>query len=314
MAIARPATQNDPAGLRVKYAASTKIIGKVRLAEEMLPTEAAGFWPIVVGTGLTFNGNRHEHPESLAATVGVEVLDLMWTVQRADGGWNWPHCDYAPDGDRRSLWRHHRRGVTVGIALVTTRRPHSLAPGLEKLRAYFQSKSSQVAAPSAPCSAWCSVRIDARRDRGPAQKTLAGVPLWPFNSMMAAGPRQVSSPIGRAGWLGTTGKPLNTKKKWTATASGPGHCHRAAKLGVPSPDDARLHAASNGSTPISASGKWFHAIPSQGRRQPHLQCRECLPSSWRCRPRGELPGWPFMPTKPAVRADVGDIKHPLGDN
>ena len=66
--------------------------GKVRW-QKTGPTEAAGFWPIVVGTGLTFNDAQTTGKHS---DVAREVLDMMWTVQRADGGWNWPHCDYAP--------------------------------------------------------------------------------------------------------------------------------------------------------------------------------------------------------------------------
>ena len=57
------------------------------------PTESQGFWPIVVGTGLTLNDVQ---TTGKLSDVSREVLDIMWTVQRKDGAWNWPDCDYAP--------------------------------------------------------------------------------------------------------------------------------------------------------------------------------------------------------------------------
>lgn len=60
------------------------------------PSEAQGFWPIVVGTGLTLNDVQ---TTGKLSEVSRDVLDMMWTVQREDGGWRWPDCDYAPPGD-----------------------------------------------------------------------------------------------------------------------------------------------------------------------------------------------------------------------
>lgn len=49
------------------------------------PTETQGFWPIVIGTGLTFNDAQ---TTGKLNDVAREVLDIMWTVQREDGGWS----------------------------------------------------------------------------------------------------------------------------------------------------------------------------------------------------------------------------------
>src|SRR4051812_29040068 len=57
------------------------------------PTRGSGFWTIVVGAGLTFNDAQTTRQLSPTAR---EVLDLMWTLQREDGGWKWPDCNYAP--------------------------------------------------------------------------------------------------------------------------------------------------------------------------------------------------------------------------
>ncbi len=78
------------------------------------PTEGAGFWPIVVGTGLTFNDVQ---TTGKLSDVARDVLDMMWKVQREDGGWNWPHCDYAP----MEIDDHY--GVTVAALTV------GVAPG-----------------------------------------------------------------------------------------------------------------------------------------------------------------------------------------
>src|SRR5205823_5777364 len=81
------------------------------------PTEAQGFWPVVVGTGLTFNDVQSTGKLS---EVAREVLDIMWTVQREDGGWRWPHCDYAP------LEIDDHYGVTL-VALTVGIAPGSYA-------------------------------------------------------------------------------------------------------------------------------------------------------------------------------------------
>ena len=81
---------------------------KGRWAKKM-PTENQGFWPIVVGAGLTINDVQTTGKLSDEAR---QVLDIMWTVQREDGGWRWPDCDYAP----MEIDDHY--GVTVAALAV----------------------------------------------------------------------------------------------------------------------------------------------------------------------------------------------------
>ena len=131
------------------------------------PTEAAGFWPIVVGTGLTFNDAQ---TTGKLGDVARDVLDMMWTVQRADGGWNWPDCDYAP----MEIDDHYGvtiAALTVGIAPGEyAKTPQSR--GTRKAAGLYEGQSAQVAAPSR--HAGLEFRQDRRdRDRGAAKRTLA---------------------------------------------------------------------------------------------------------------------------------------------
>ncbi|MCA9159137.1 MAG: squalene--hopene cyclase [Planctomycetales bacterium] len=119
-----------------------------------LPSEAHGFWTIVVGTGLTLNDLQTDGRHSAVAR---EVLDLMWTVQRADGGWNWPHCDYAP----MEIDDHY--GVTlaalaVGLAPDEYAKTAQAKSGLEKIRVYFGNNPPKSLHHRAML-AWCSVRV-----------------------------------------------------------------------------------------------------------------------------------------------------------
>ncbi len=80
-----------------------------RITRRQFASIADGFWPIVVGRGSTVNDLQ---TTGKLSQVSREVLDIMWTVQREDGGWNWPHCDYA----QMEIDGHY--GVTVA-ALAT---------------------------------------------------------------------------------------------------------------------------------------------------------------------------------------------------
>src|SRR3954454_23170537 len=54
------------------------------------PTAGGGFWPVVVGTGLTLNDIQTTGKLSAGAH---EVLDVMWPGQRANGSEKWPSCN-----------------------------------------------------------------------------------------------------------------------------------------------------------------------------------------------------------------------------
>ena len=135
--------------------------------QQKRPTESQGFWPIVVGTGLTLNDVQ---TTGQLSDVSREVLDIMWTVQRADGGWKWPDCDYAP------LEIDDHYGVTVA-ALTVGIAPGGYAEtpqarGSRKASPVSREQSAQVVAPSRHAR----LVIDAGRgDRyGPATQSHAG--------------------------------------------------------------------------------------------------------------------------------------------
>lgn len=140
---------------------------KVRWAKKP-PTEKQGFWPIVVGAGLTFNDLQ---TTGKLSDVAREVLDMMWGAQREDGGWRWPNCDYAP------LEIDDHYGATlaaliVGIAPDGYAETEAAKAGLDRLRVYFKNDPPKSLHHRAML-AWCSVRIDGIRSQAERDETLA---------------------------------------------------------------------------------------------------------------------------------------------
>lgn len=254
------------------------------------PTEAGGFWPIVVGAGLTFNDVQTTGKHS---DVAREVLDTMWTVQRADGGWNWPHCDYAP----MEIDDHYGvtiAALTVGIApggYANT--PQSLA-GLEKLRTYFRNNPPKSLHHRAML-AWASVRIEGIATEAQRQQTLAELLALQLDD---GGWSTAGFLTDWKGLARGDGKPLDTR---TSDGYGTGLVMVIAReLGVPA-DDARLrHGVKWIRANQRESGKWFtqspvndagNLISNAGSAYVILALQAC----------GELPGWPFDPAKQAGR-------------
>jgi squalene-hopene/tetraprenyl-beta-curcumene cyclase len=215
------------------------------------PKEPQGFWAIVVGTGLALNDAQTTGKLSDTAR---DVLDIMWTVQRADGGWNWPDCDYAP----MEIDDHY--GVTVA-ALAVGIAPGGYADtpqaraGLDKLREYFRNNPPKSLHHRAML-AWCSVRIDGIATEAERKKTLSELLALqlPDGGWSTAG--------FLTDWKGLArndGQPLDVK---TSDGYGTGLVIVIAReLGVPA-DDPRLRRGIEWLvTHQRAGGKWFTRSP-----------------------------------------------------
>ena len=257
---------------------------KVRWTKS-LPTEANGFWPIVVGTGLALNDLQ---TTGKLSDVSREVLDLMWTVQRKDGGWNWPHCDYAP----MEIDDHY--GVTIaalttGIAAEGYSKSTQAMAGLDRLREYFKNNPPKSLHHRAML-AWCSVRIDGIATEEQRQQTLHEL----FSLQLADGGWSTSGFL--TDWKGLArddGEPLDTK---TSDGYGTGLVIVIAReLGVPA-DDERLQRGINWiRTNQRESGKWFTKSPVKdaGNLISNVGSAYVVLALQSC---GELPGWPFTST------------------
>jgi len=256
---------------------------KVRWAKRN-PTENEGFYLVVVGTGLTLNDIQTTGELS---DVSREVLDLMWTVQREDGSWRWPHCDYAP------LEIDDHYGVTLAALTVGmapggyAQSPQSRA-GLTKLRKYLKDNPPKSLHHRAML-AWCSVRLDGIATRAQREETLAEL---------------LDLQLDDGGWstagLLTDWKGLLADGDVLDTKTGDGYATGfvivvARELGVPA-DDPRLR---RGVEWLRAnqreSGKWFtrspvhdcgNLISNAGSAYAILALQAC----------GELPDWPFGET------------------
>lgn len=251
------------------------------------PSEAAGFWPIVVGTGLAFNDAQ---TTGRLSDVARDVLDMMWTVQREDGGWNWSHCDYAP----MEIDDHYGvtvAALTIGIAPDDyAKTPQSVA-GLDKMRTYFNN-NPPLSLHHRAMLAWISVRINGIATEQQRQDTLAELLALQRDD---GGWSTAGFLTDWKGLAGDDGEPLKTK---ASDGYGTGLVIVIAReLGVPA-NDPRLQ---KGIQWIHAnqreSGKWFtespvcdagNLISNAGSAFVVLALQAC----------GELPGWPFSSTKP----------------
>lgn len=254
---------------------------KVRWAKKP-PTENQGFWPIVVGAGLTFNDLQ---TTGKLSPVAREVLDMMWGAQREDGGWRWPDCDYAP----LEIDDHYgatMAALIVGIAPDGYAETEKARAGLDKLREYFKNDPPKSLHHRAML-AWCSVRVEgivSQADRDKALEELMALQLddggW-----------------STAGFLTDwhdlelqEGKPLATD---ISDGYGTGFVIIVAReLGVPA-DDPRLQRGVQWILNNQReSGKWFTRSPVKDARNliSNIGSAYAVLALQAC---GELPGWPL---------------------
>ena len=286
--VARPALhsiQKDSGEVRSFYEDYLKVRWQTNK-----PKEADGFWPIVVGTGLTFNDVQTTGKHS---DVAREVLDLMWKVQRADGGWNWPHCDYAP----MEIDDHYGvtvAALTIGIAPDEYKnRPQSRA-GLDKLRTYFKNNPPLSLHHRAMLS-WCSVRIEGIATEVERQQTLKEL----LALQLEDGGWSTAGFL--TDWKGLArgdNEPLHTK---TSDGYGTGlNIVIARELGVPANDPRLQRGVQWIKTHQRESGKWFTLSPvnDAGNLISNVGSAYVVLALQAC---GELPGWPFGPVSPQNR-------------
>jgi len=254
---------------------------KVRWAKKP-PTENQGFWPIVVGAGLTFNDLQ---TTGKLSPVARETLDMMWGAQREDGGWRWPDCDYAP----LEIDDHYgatMAALIVGIAPDGYAKTEKAEAGLEKLREYFKNDPPKSLHHRAML-AWCSVRVDgivSQADRDKALEDLLALQLedggWSTAGFLTD-------------WQDLElqeGKPLALD---VSDGYGTGFVIIVAReLGLPA-DDPRLQRGiqwilSN----QRESGKWFTRSPVKDARNliSNIGSAYAILALQAC---GELPGWPL---------------------
>lgn len=215
------------------------------------PGEAQGFWTIVVGAGLAFNDAQTTGRLSETAR---EVLDLMWSVQRADGGWKWPDCDYAP----MEIDDHY--GVTVA-ALAVGLAPSGYAEtpqaraGLARLRGYLQQNPPKSLHHRAML-AWCSARLEGIATKEERSGTLAEL----LALQLPDGGWSTSSFL--TDWHGLArkdGQPLDIK---TSDGYGTGFVIVVAReLGVPDGDLRLQRGIGWLLSHQRESGKWFTRSP-----------------------------------------------------
>jgi squalene-hopene/tetraprenyl-beta-curcumene cyclase len=258
--------------------------------EKNKPTEAQGFWPIVVGTGLTLNDIQ---TTGKLSDVSRDVLDIMWTVQREDGGWRWPNCDYAP----LEIDDHYGvtlAALTVGLAPDSYAETPQARAGLDNIRKYLKNNPPKSLHHRAML-AWCSIRISGIVTEEQREETLAEL----LSLQLDDGGWSTAGLL--TGWKGlarSDGEPLDTK---TSDGYGTGFVIVVAReLGVPS-DDARLRRGIDWlKTNQRESGKWF-------TRSPVNECRNLISNVGSAyavlalQACGELEGRPFSEMKPTSR-------------
>ncbi len=219
--------------------------------EKKTPGEGQGFWTIVVGTGLTFNDLQ---TTGNLSDVARESLDIMWSVQREDGGWRWPDCDYAP----MEIDDHYGvtlAAVTVGLAPDGYAKTPLAKAGLEKLRMYLKNDPPKSLHHRAML-AWASVRVDgiaSAAERKTALEEIMALQLpdggWSTSGFLTDWKDLVAA----------DDPPLDTK---TSDGYGTGFVIVLAReLGVPAHDPRLQRGIEWIKSNQRESGKWFTRSP-----------------------------------------------------
>lgn len=201
----------------------------------------------IVGTAaaLAMNdaqGGGRLHP------VTRQALDRMWTMQRADGAWNWPKCSWPPF-EVDDYYGAVLAAVGAGHAPEGYVKSDSAKVGIDKLRAYLK----KTPAPDAHHRAWllwASVRLDGLLDANQREQITAELRTLQRSdggwSMEALGPE----------WKGRKGEKANP----SAPSDGYGTglvVFILRESGVPTADPAVQKGIHWLKTNQRESGRWF---------------------------------------------------------
>ena len=247
-----------------------------------MPNQNQGFWPIVVATGLVFNdlqttGKLSDHAR--------RTLDIMWTVQREDGGWRWPDCDYAP----MEIDDHYGvtlAALTVGVAPDGYAETEAAKTGLTNVLRFFENDPPKSLHHRAML-AWCSKRVDGIATANERAATLAELLALqlPDGGWSTAG--------FLTDWKGlerNDGEPLDTQ---TSDAYGTGVVIVIAReLGVTAEDERLQRGVAWLLENQRESGKWFTRSPVNEARNLISNTGSAL-AVLALQACGQLPGWPL---------------------
>lgn len=177
-----------------------------------------------------------------------QALDRMWTMQRADGAWNWPKCSWPPF-EVDDYYGAVLAAVGAGHAPEGYAKSAHVKVGLDKLRTYLK----KTPAPNAHHRAWllwASVRLDGLLDANQREQITAELRALQRSdggwSMEALGPE----------WKGREGEKANPD----APSDGYGTglvVFILRESGVPPDDPAVQRGAHWLKTNQRESGRWF---------------------------------------------------------
>jgi squalene-hopene/tetraprenyl-beta-curcumene cyclase len=194
-----------------------------------------------------------------AATTGKlhpltrKALDRIWTVQRADGGWEWLKCDWPPL-EHDDYYGAALVAVAVGHAPDDYKNTEAARKGLDKLRGYFRSTPPPDLHHKA-LLLWASTAVDGLMDPAARDQTV--------KELLA-----LQRPDG--GWsLPSLGewtrhdKSRNDKKRAPSDGYGTGYVvYVLRQAGVPADSEPIRRGVSWIKTHQRASGRWFTRSPS----------------------------------------------------
>lgn len=177
-----------------------------------------------------------------------QALDRMWTLQRKDGTWNWPKCDWPPF-EIDDYYGAVLAAVGVGHAPGDYAMADSAKNGVEKLRAYFKT----TPAPSLHHEAWllwAATRLDG---------------LMTKDQMQEAAKRLLSHQREDGGWaMEALGAGWVGRKEEKANPDAPSDGYGTGlvvlvlrQAGIPADDPALKRGIDWLKTNQRVSGRWF---------------------------------------------------------